>query len=115
MVSHQQVQWSSEAQIRPSIGVTAKFVHPLKLGSAIQAAARAARVAGFAPLSLTKRFAGDRTGCGQNRKATAMVAFAVAVSCWRFVSISRVAIGRVVFGKSLRGFPEWELPSSLHP
>jgi hypothetical protein len=43
-------------QIRLSKGVIAKFVQPLKLGSAIQAGAPAARLLGFAPLSLTPAF-----------------------------------------------------------
>ena len=46
----------SEHQIHLSKRVIAKFVQPLKLGSAIQAGAPAARAGGFAPLSLTPRF-----------------------------------------------------------
>jgi hypothetical protein len=51
----------SEHQIRLSIGVIAKFVQSLELGSAIQAGAPAARAAGLAPLSLTPGFVGDLT------------------------------------------------------
>jgi hypothetical protein len=50
-----------EHQIRLSKGLIAKFVQSLKLGSAIQTGAPAARAAGFAPLSLTPAFVGDLT------------------------------------------------------
>jgi hypothetical protein len=49
----------SEHQSRLSKGVIAKVVQSLKLGSAIQAGAPAARAAGFAPLSLTPGFVAD--------------------------------------------------------
>ena len=45
-----------EHQIFLSKGVIGKYVQRLELGSAIQAAAPAARAAGFAPLSLTPAF-----------------------------------------------------------
>jgi hypothetical protein len=51
----------SEHQIRLSKGLIAKFVQSLKLGSAIQAGATAARAAGFAPLPRTPAFVGDLT------------------------------------------------------
>jgi hypothetical protein len=65
----------SEHQIRLSKGVIAKFVQSLKLGSAIQAGAPAARAAGFAPLSLTPGFVADPETQNKTKKATAMVAF----------------------------------------
>jgi hypothetical protein len=51
----------SEHQIRLFKGLIAKFVQSLKLGSAIQAGATAARAAGFAPLPRTPAFVGDLT------------------------------------------------------
>ena len=51
----------SEHQIRLSKRLIAKFVQSLKLGSAIQAGATAARAAGFAPLPRTPAFVGDLT------------------------------------------------------
>ncbi len=65
----------SEHQIRLSKGVTAKFVQPLKLGSAIQAGAPAARAAGFAPLSLTVGFVADPETQNKTKKATETVPF----------------------------------------
>jgi hypothetical protein len=64
----------SEHQIRLSKEVIAKFVQRLKLGSAIQAGAPAARAAGFAPLSLTSGFVGGLIPITK-QKATASVAF----------------------------------------
>jgi hypothetical protein len=60
MANHEDVG-CSEHQIRLPKGVIAKFVQSLKLGSAIQAGAPAARAVGFAPLSLTPGFVGELT------------------------------------------------------
>jgi hypothetical protein len=84
MANHEDVG-CSEHQTRLSKGVIAKFVQSLKLGSAIQAGAPAARAVGFAPLSLTPGFVGDLTLTSlrdvghpyslQTEKATAAVPF----------------------------------------
>jgi hypothetical protein len=81
----------SEHQIRLSKGLIAKFVQPLKLGSAIRAGAPAARAAGLAPLSLTPAFVGDLTLTTKAQKATEVVAFCALSSMTETVSIFRVA------------------------
>jgi hypothetical protein len=124
MANHEDVG-CSEHQICLSKGVIAKFVQPLDLVLAVRAHAPVARSVGFAPLSLTNRFVGDRTGSGSlgKEKATAVVP-SPQIRKWngdggflfslRFVtgtvSSFRIANRGEASGRFLHGFPMWELP-----
>jgi hypothetical protein len=113
MPNHEDVG-CSEHQIRLSKGFIAKFVQPLKLRSAIQAGAPAARAAEFAPLSLTLGFVGDLTAIFfTNEKSHRDGGFCVSVTVT--VSIFSVANRVGKNGRFFAGIPDVVLPSLRSP